>query len=44
MYHEVSHIVSFKIFSIKGKENNLHRKYRLLVPIGGPAVNLSSTI
>ena len=39
MYHEVSHIVCFKTFSVKCKENDLHRKYRLF---GGHAENVSS--
>ena len=39
MYHEVSHIVCFETFSVNGKENDLHRKYMVLV---GPAENLSS--
>ena len=41
MYHEVSHIVCFETFSVKQKEHNLARKYRIF---GGPAENLSSTI
>ena len=39
MYHDVLHIVCFETFSVKRKENDLHRKYRLF---GGPAENLSS--
>ena len=39
MYHEVPHIVCFETFSVKSKENDLHRKYRLF---GGPVENLSS--
>ena len=39
MYHEVSHIVCFYTFSVKHKENDLHRKYTFL---GGPAENASS--
>ena len=39
MYYEVSHIVCFLTFSVKHKENDLHRKYWLF---GGPAENLSS--
>ena len=30
MYHEASHIVYFQTFSVKCKENNLHRKYMFL--------------
>ena len=41
MYHEVLHIVCFATFSVKCKENDLHRKYRLL---RGPAKNVSSII
>ena len=39
IYHEVSHIVCFETFSVKRKENYLHRKYRHFL---GPAENLSS--
>ena len=39
MYHAVLNIVCFETFSVKCKENDLHRKYRLF---GGPAENLSS--
>ena len=39
MYREVLNIVCFQTFSVKHKENYLHRKYRLF---GGPAENLSS--
>ena len=40
MYHEVSHIVvGFETFSVKRKENDLHRKYWLF---WGPVENLSS--
>ena len=39
MYHEVLNIVCFKTFSVKHKENDLHRKYTLFE---GPAENLSS--
>ena len=38
-YHAVLNIVCFQTFSVKRKENDLHRKYRIL---GGPAENLSS--
>ena len=39
MYREVSHIVCFETFSVKRKENDLHRKYGIF---GGPAENQSS--
>ena len=39
MYHAVLKIVYFHTFSVKRKENDLHRKYRLF---GGYAENLSS--
>ena len=39
MYHAVLNIVCFQAFSVKSKEYDLHRKYRLF---GGPAENLSS--
>ena len=39
MYHAFLNIVYFNTFSVKRKENDLHRKYSLL---GGPAENLSS--
>ena len=39
MYREVPHIVCFETFSVKCKENDLQRKYRIF---GGPAENQSS--
>ena len=41
MYHEVLNTVCFLTFSVKRKENDLHRKYTFL---WGPAENASSTI
>ena len=39
MYHEISNIVCFLTFSVKLKENDLHRKYTFF---WGPAENVSS--
>ena len=39
MYYAALNIVCFKTFSVKCKENDFHRKYRLF---RGPAENLSS--
>ena len=38
VYHVVSHIVCYLIFSVKRKENHLHKKYTFL---GGHAENAS---